>query len=60
MICVSENDRAFDILYCIAFKLMDQQWLAMHASYMDFNVRHVLSTTELPILSYDYMVFYLP
>ncbi|URD79350.1 ELMO CED-12 family protein [Musa troglodytarum] len=32
-----ENDRAFDILYCIAFKLMDQQWLAMHASYMDFN-----------------------
>ncbi|CAL9207328.1 unnamed protein product [Musa hybrid cultivar] len=34
---LSENDWAFDILYCIAFKLMDQQWLAMHASYMDFN-----------------------
>ncbi|ONM15368.1 ELMO/CED-12 family protein [Zea mays] len=33
-----ENDRAFDILYCITFKLMDQKWLEMHASYMDFNV----------------------
>ncbi|AQK45251.1 ELMO/CED-12 family protein [Zea mays] len=32
-----ENDRAFDILYCITFKLMDQKWLEMHASYMDFN-----------------------
>ncbi|XP_073000967.1 uncharacterized protein [Typha latifolia] len=34
---LAENDRAFDILYCVTFKLMDQQWLAMHASYMDFN-----------------------
>ncbi|KAF8768759.1 hypothetical protein HU200_007319 [Digitaria exilis] len=33
----AENDRAFDILYCITFKLMDQQWLDMHATYMDFN-----------------------
>lgn len=33
-----ENDRAFDILYCITFKLMDQKWLEMHATYMDFNV----------------------
>ncbi|XP_010919756.1 uncharacterized protein [Elaeis guineensis] len=32
-----ENERAFDLLYCVTFKLMDQQWLAMHASYMDFN-----------------------
>ncbi|PHU04744.1 hypothetical protein BC332_25566 [Capsicum chinense] len=31
------NESAFDLLYCITFKLMDQQWLAMHASYMDFN-----------------------
>jgi len=36
--CCSENERAFDILYCITFKLMDQQWLDMHATYMDFNV----------------------
>ncbi|MQL68522.1 hypothetical protein Taro_000838 [Colocasia esculenta] len=34
---LSVNEQAFDVLYCIAFKLMDQQWLAMHASYMDFN-----------------------
>lgn len=34
---LSENERAFDILYCITFKLMDHQWLEMHASYMDFN-----------------------
>ncbi|XP_022857430.1 ELMO domain-containing protein C-like isoform X3 [Olea europaea var. sylvestris] len=33
----AENESAFDLLYCIAFKLMDHQWLAMHASYMDFN-----------------------
>ncbi|CAA6669789.1 unnamed protein product [Spirodela intermedia] len=34
---LAEDERAFDLLYCIAFKMMDQQWLAMHASYMDFS-----------------------
>ncbi|CAI0445985.1 unnamed protein product [Linum tenue] len=34
---LTENESAFDLLYCITFKLMDQQWLTMHASYMDFN-----------------------
>jgi hypothetical protein len=34
---LAENDTAFDLLYCITFKLMDNQWLAMRASYMDFN-----------------------
>ncbi|GFP91013.1 elmo domain-containing protein a, partial [Phtheirospermum japonicum] len=34
---LAENESAFDLLYCIAFKLMDHLWLAMHASYMDFN-----------------------
>ncbi|KAH9788700.1 ELMO domain-containing protein [Citrus sinensis] len=33
----AENESAFDLLYCITFKLMDHQWLAMRASYMDFN-----------------------
>ncbi|XP_014626627.1 ELMO domain-containing protein A-like isoform X2 [Glycine soja] len=33
----AENDSAFDLLYCITFKMMDQQWLSMRASYMDFN-----------------------
>lgn len=36
--CMTENESAFDLLYCITFKLMDQQWLNMRASYMDFNV----------------------
>ncbi|KAJ4847623.1 hypothetical protein Tsubulata_002730 [Turnera subulata] len=34
---LSENESAFDLLYCITFKLMDHQWLTMRASYMDFN-----------------------
>ncbi|GMH22362.1 hypothetical protein Nepgr_024205 [Nepenthes gracilis] len=34
---LAENESAFDLLYCIAFKLLDRQWLEMHASYMDFN-----------------------
>ncbi|MBA0563162.1 hypothetical protein Golob_008160, partial [Gossypium lobatum] len=33
----SEDEEAFDVLYCVAFELMDAQWLAMHASYMEFN-----------------------
>ncbi|XP_047175197.1 ELMO domain-containing protein A-like isoform X1 [Vigna umbellata] len=35
---LAENESAFDLLYCITFKLMDHQWLSMRASYMDFNV----------------------
>ncbi|KAJ0054663.1 hypothetical protein Pint_00084 [Pistacia integerrima] len=34
---LTENESAFDLLYCITFKLMDHQWLEMRASYMDFN-----------------------
>ncbi|XP_020263107.1 ELMO domain-containing protein A-like isoform X2 [Asparagus officinalis] len=34
---LSENERAFDVLYCITFKLMDHLWLEMRASYMEFN-----------------------
>ncbi|XP_078437896.1 uncharacterized protein LOC144708445 isoform X2 [Wolffia australiana] len=34
---LSVDQRAFDILYCIAFKMMDRQWLTMRASYMDFS-----------------------
>ncbi|KAM7277234.1 hypothetical protein ACFE04_019100 [Oxalis oulophora] len=34
---LSENESAFDLLYCITFRIMDQQWLSLHASYMDFN-----------------------
>ncbi|GER26309.1 ELMO/CED-12 family protein [Striga asiatica] len=42
---LEEDEDAFDILYCIAFAMMDAQWLAMHASYMEFNVE-VLQVTR--------------
>lgn len=35
---IAEDEEAFEVLYCIAFELMDAQWLAMQASYMEFNV----------------------
>lgn len=38
------DEWAFDLLYCVAFEVMDAQWLAMRASYMDFNV--VLKSTR--------------
>ncbi|KAG4967692.1 hypothetical protein AAZX31_12G103700 [Glycine max] len=44
---LGENEEAFDVLYCIAFEMMDAQWLAMHASYMDFN--DVLQATRMQL-----------
>jgi hypothetical protein len=35
----SENEWAFDLLYCVAFVVMDKQWLDRNATYMEFNVR---------------------
>ncbi|KAL6543558.1 hypothetical protein OROGR_010055 [Orobanche gracilis] len=32
-----ENEWAFDILYCVAFMIMDKLWLAKNATYMEFN-----------------------
>ena len=37
---LGEDDMAFDNLYCVAFHMMDAQWLAKRASYMEFNVNH--------------------
>ncbi|CAN8312868.1 unnamed protein product, partial [Cochlearia groenlandica] len=34
---LSENEWAFDMLYCVAFTLMDKQWLDKNATYMEFN-----------------------
>lgn len=50
----TENEEAFDILYCIAYEMMDAQWLAMHASYMDFNVFFL----SLCFLHFHYFPFY--
>lgn len=39
MICHdAEDEWAFDLLYCVAFMVMDKQWLERNASYMEFNV----------------------
>lgn len=47
MFDIAEDENAFDVLYCIAFEMMDAQWLAMHASYMEFNVHLSLSLSSL-------------
>ncbi|XP_024994844.1 ELMO domain-containing protein A isoform X1 [Cynara cardunculus var. scolymus] len=44
---LGEDEEAFDVLYCIAFALMDAQWLAMHASYMEFNEVLQVTRTQL-------------
>ncbi|PIN09346.1 hypothetical protein CDL12_18075 [Handroanthus impetiginosus] len=33
----AENEWAFDILYCVAFMIMDKLWLEKNATYMEFN-----------------------
>ncbi|XP_044481747.1 ELMO domain-containing protein A [Mangifera indica] len=41
---LKEDEMAFDSLYCVAFQMMDAQWLAKRASYMEFN--DVLKSTR--------------
>ncbi|GMY19997.1 ELMO domain-containing protein B [Fagus crenata] len=41
---LGEDEMAFDDLYCVAFQMMDAQWLAKRASYMEFN--DVLKSTR--------------
>ncbi|CAL5034161.1 unnamed protein product [Urochloa decumbens] len=41
---LTEHEDAFDVLYCIAFEMLDAQWLAMRASYMQF--KEVLEATK--------------
>ncbi|XP_052177215.1 uncharacterized protein LOC127791397 isoform X2 [Diospyros lotus] len=44
---LGEDEQAFDVLYCVAFEMMDAQWLAMHASYMEFNEVLRVTRTQL-------------
>ncbi|KAJ3671884.1 hypothetical protein LUZ60_007963 [Juncus effusus] len=44
---LSEDEWAFDLLYCVAFVVMDKQWLDKNASYMDFN--EVLRSTRVQL-----------
>ncbi|CAN0896140.1 ELMO domain-containing protein A [Linum grandiflorum] len=41
---LSEDEWAFDLLYCVAFAIMDKQWLERNATYMEFN--EVLKSTR--------------
>ncbi|GAB2285347.1 hypothetical protein Dimus_019801 [Dionaea muscipula] len=41
------DEEAFDVLYCMAFEMMDAQWLAMQASYMEFNEVLQVTRTQL-------------
>ncbi|XXG41084.1 hypothetical protein AAC387_Pa01g1628 [Persea americana] len=41
---LGEDEMAFDNLFCVAFQMMDVQWLAKRASYMEFN--DVLKSTR--------------
>ncbi|XP_058092239.1 uncharacterized protein LOC131238607 [Magnolia sinica] len=38
---LGEDEMAFNNLYCVSFQMMDAQWLAKRASYMEFNVSTV-------------------
>ncbi|KAJ9185701.1 hypothetical protein P3X46_005298 [Hevea brasiliensis] len=44
---LAEDEMAFDNLYCVAFQMMDAQWLAKRASYMEFN--DVLKSTRMQL-----------
>ncbi|XP_074303290.1 uncharacterized protein LOC141637775 [Silene latifolia] len=41
---LADNQWAFDLLYCVAFVVMDKQWLEKNATYMEFN--DVLKSTR--------------
>ncbi|KAG5041895.1 hypothetical protein JHK87_005810 [Glycine soja] len=44
---LEEDEMAFDILFCVAFQMMDAQWLAKRATYMEFN--DVLKSTRMQL-----------
>ncbi|XXG78505.1 hypothetical protein AAC387_Pa08g2440 [Persea americana] len=52
---LSENEWTFDLLYCVAFMVMDKQWLEKNASYMEFNdiLKSTRAQLEKELLSDD-------
>ncbi|ONK77252.1 uncharacterized protein A4U43_C02F4640 [Asparagus officinalis] len=54
---LSEDEWAFDLLYCVAFMVMDKLWLDKNASYMEFNevLRLARAQLERELLSDDVM-----
>lgn len=60
---LSEDEMAFDILYCVAFQMLDAQWLAKRASYMQFNVSSIQCYLLIPTIhasvAYELSFFFL-
>uniref|UniRef100_K3Y994 ELMO domain-containing protein n=1 Tax=Setaria italica TaxID=4555 RepID=K3Y994_SETIT len=44
---LEDDEAAFDNLFCVAFQVLDAQWLARQASYMEFN--EVLKSTRVQL-----------
>uniref|UniRef100_A0A0D9XWG4 ELMO domain-containing protein n=1 Tax=Leersia perrieri TaxID=77586 RepID=A0A0D9XWG4_9ORYZ len=44
---LTEDEMAFDNLFCVAFQMLDAQWLTRQASYMEFN--DVLKSTRIQL-----------
>ncbi|KAF5725761.1 ELMO domain-containing protein A isoform X1 [Tripterygium wilfordii] len=51
---LKEDEKAFDNLFCVAFQMMDAQWLAKRASYMEFNV----CFSSVPLISFMRLQFF--
>ena len=51
---LEEDEMAFDNLYCVAFQMMDAQWLAKRASYMEFNVNMSFNQTCLQFSNFRF------
>ncbi|KAE9599691.1 putative ELMO domain-containing protein [Lupinus albus] len=44
---LEDDEMAFDNLFCVTFQMMDAQWLAKRATYMEFN--DVLKSTRMEL-----------
>ncbi|CAL5098509.1 unnamed protein product [Urochloa decumbens] len=44
---LEDDEAAFDNLFCVAFQVLDAQWLARKASYMEFN--EILKSTRVQL-----------
>ncbi|XP_042469826.1 ELMO domain-containing protein A-like [Zingiber officinale] len=44
---LEEDEMAFDMLYCVAFQILDIQWLEKRATYMEFN--EILKSTRVQL-----------
>ncbi|KAL6906034.1 hypothetical protein ACP4OV_003635 [Aristida adscensionis] len=44
---LEDDDTAFENLFCVAFQMLDAQWLARRASYMEFNA--ILKSTRVQL-----------